>query len=526
MNMKNKIVLLATAVLALSVLTACQQPAKSSLAAKKTEVSKKVDSSLYRNFYEVFTSSYADSNRDGVGDLNGITQHLDYLNTGNKSSTSDLKVQGLWMTPIFASPSYHGYDVTNYEEINPKFGTMADFENLIAQAKKRGIAVILDMPFNHTATDNIWFQKALSGDKKYEAYYNWSDTAKEGYSLASNGKYYESEFDQSMPDLNLANPEVKKEIAKITKFWLDKGVSGFRLDAVGFYFSNDDKKTTAFTKWLTDTVKKQDAKAYLVGEVFSTASAIDDVYHSGIDSLFDFPNALQSSSSPINSALVLGEGDLFAQQIEAWNQEIHKDSTQAIDAPFLSNHDTDRSATLLSSLPMKKMAAQAYLLLPGNPFIYYGEEVGLTGSGLDQNKRLPMPWDAAGTDMTKADVAVPAATEVATTDGGNVAQQEANPNSLLNWYKKILRIKAKYPEIAKARVKQISVSKTNLSVLNYGKDLTLINNFSATEETHVSLPKAVVGREIADVISVSGKTAQITDGKLVIPPYSTVILKK
>ncbi|KKW73696.1 alpha,alpha-phosphotrehalase, treC [Lactococcus cremoris] len=108
--------------------------------------------------------------------------------------------------------------------------------------------MILDMPFNHTATDNVWFQKALAGDKKYMAYYNWSDTAKEGYSLASNGKYYESEFDKSMPDLNLANPEVKKEIVKITKFWLDKGVSGFRLDAVGFYFSNDDKKTTAFTK--------------------------------------------------------------------------------------------------------------------------------------------------------------------------------------------------------------------------------------------------------------------------------------
>lgn len=524
--MKNKLLLLSVTLLATCALSACQKANSKDSSVKKAAVSQKVDRSLYRNFYEIFTSSFADSNHDGEGDLNGVTQHLDYLNTGKSNSTTDLKVQGLWMTPIFASPSYHGYDVTNYEEINPKFGTMADFENLIAQAKKRGIAVILDMPFNHTATDNVWFQKALAGDKKYVAYYNWSDTAKEGYSLASNGKYYESEFDKSMPDLNLANPEVKKEIAKITKFWLDKGVSGFRLDAVGFYFSNDDKKTTAFTKWLTDTVKKQNPKAYLVGEVFSTASAIDDIYPSGIDSLFDFPNALQSSSSPINSALVLGEGSLFGQQMEAWDQEIHADNPKAIDAPFLSNHDTDRSATLLSSLSMQKMAAQTYLLMPGNPFIYYGEELGLTGSGIDQNKRLPMPWNAAGTDSPKADISVPGATEIATTDGGSVAQQEANPNSLINWYKKILRVKAKYPEIATDRLKNISVSEESLSVINYGKDLTIINNFSDTENVTMKLPKSVVGTKITDQLSVSSSQAKLTDGKLTIPAYSTVILKK
>ncbi|MDU1525888.1 MAG: alpha-amylase family glycosyl hydrolase, partial [Lactococcus lactis] len=341
-----------------------------------------------------------------------------------------------------------------------------------------------------------------------------------------NGKYYESEFDKSMPDLNLANPEVKKEIAKITKFWIDKGVSGFRLDAVGFYFSNDDKKTTAFTKCLTDTVKKQNPKAYLVGEVFSTASAIDDIYQSGIDSLFDFPNALQSSSSPINSALVLGEGSLFGQQIEAWDQEIHADNPKAIDAPFLSNHDTDRSATLLSSLSMQKMAAQTYLLMPGNTFIYYGEELGLTGSDIDQNKRLPMQWSADGANSPKANVAVPGATETATTDGGSVAQQETNPNSLLNWYKKILRIKAKYPEIATARLKNISVSKESLSVINYGKDLTIINNFSDTENVTMKLPKGVVGKKITDQLSVSSSQAKLTDGKLTIPAYSTVILKK
>ncbi|WP_270249575.1 alpha-amylase family glycosyl hydrolase [Lactococcus lactis] len=163
--MKNKLLLLSVTLLATCALSACQKANSKDSSVKKVAVSQKVDRSLYRNFYEIFTSSFADSNHDGEGDLNGVTQHLDYLNTGKSNSTTDLKVQGLWMTPIFASPSYHGYDVTNYEKINPKFGTMADFENLIAQAKKRGIAVILDLPFNHTATDNVWFQKALAGDK-------------------------------------------------------------------------------------------------------------------------------------------------------------------------------------------------------------------------------------------------------------------------------------------------------------------------------------------------------------------------
>ncbi|WP_422120103.1 hypothetical protein [Lactococcus cremoris] len=172
------------------------------------------------------------------------------------------------------------------------------------------------------------------------------------------------------------------------------------------------------------------------------------------------------------------------------------------------------------------MAAQTYLLMPGNTFIYYGEELGLTGSDIDQNKRLPMQWSADGANSPKANVAVPGATETATTDGGSVAQQETNPSSLLNWYKKILRIKAKYPEIATARLKNISVSKESLSVINYGKDLTIINNFSDTENVTMKLPKGVVGKKITDQLSVSSSQAKLTDGKLTIPAYSTVILKK
>lgn len=525
--MKSKIIVLSVSALALSVLTACQKTNSQVSSADKKAVSTKVSPSLYRNFYEIFTGSFADSNADGQGDLNGVTQHLDYLNTGNPQSTTDLKVQGLWMTPIFASPSYHGYDVTNYEEINPKLGTMADFENLIAQARKRGIAVILDMPFNHTATNNVWFEKALAGDKKYVNYYNWSSQPKQGYNLASNGKYYESEFDKSMPDLNLSSPDVKKEIAKITKFWLDKGVSGFRLDGMAYYYGTSvDKNTVKFSSWLMKTIHSQDKKAYVVGEDYASADDITSLYASKINSLFAFPNALNNNNSPLMNALMYGEGSTFAEGETAWDDEIHKANPTAIDAPFLTNHDMDRAINFTNTLPESKMAASSYLLMPGNPFIYYGEELGMSGSGVDQNKRLPMPWAANGKDVTKASVSVPGSDMTATTLGGSVAQQEANPDSLLNWYKKILRLKAKYPEIAADRIKSVSVSNDSLSVINYGQDLTIVNNFSDTDSVTVKLPKAFIGNKLSDGLYIKGGAAKLTDDKLTIPAYSTVILTK
>ena len=524
MNNKKRIVTATLGLIALGMLSACHSGMKTevnSQTSKNQGIS--VNSSLYRNFYEIFTGSFADSNGDGEGDLNGVTEHLDYLNTGNPKSTTDLKVNGLWMTPIFASPSYHGYDVSNYEEINPKMGTMADFERLIKSAKQRGIAVILDLPFNHTSTENAWFKKALAGDQKYMAYYNWSDTAKQGYSLASNGKYYESEFDKGMPDLNLSNPDVKAELAQITKFWLKKGVSGFRLDAVLYYYQNDDQKTTAFTKWLVKTIKSQDKNAYVVGEVFSDALDIDSIYGSKIDSLFNFPLAVNSSSSMLNNAVNFAQGNLFETQVTDWDQEIHKDYAGAIDAPFLSNHDTNRSSNMFQNLASQKMAASTYLLLPGNPFIYYGEELGMNGDGIDQNKRLPMQWTQNQTDSPKAPAG---STESVSTDGGSVASQQANPQSLLAWYKKVLRVKALYPSLARERIKAVEVKNSSLSVINYGKDLTVVNNFSSTQTQTIKLPKSVNGHHLASSLVISSGAVKWADGKLVLPAYSTAILKK
>jgi alpha-amylase len=494
------------------------------------------DASLYRNFYQIFPRAFADSNGDGFGDLKGITQHLDYLNTGDPASTTDLKVDGIWLTPIYPTESYHGYDVMDYKAINPKLGTMEDFDTLIATAQQRGIAVILDLVINHTSSHHPWFQKALAGDPKYVAYYNWSDTPQPGYVLTDQGKrgggtYYEGQFSRWMPDLNLSNPEVRGEIADITKFWLDRGVAGFRLDAVLYYYQNDNDQTTDFTRWLVDTVKSQKKDAYIVGEVFSKASDIDAIYHSGIDSLFNFPAALEAGtgSSPILAAVAEHDGKGFAHAVAAWQKEMADANPTAIDAPFLSNHDTDRSSLTFTTLDMKKLAASTYLLMPGNPFIYYGEEIGMTGAEHRQNNRLPMLWSADGKDSPQP---FEGSTETAETDGGSVEEQEQNPDSLLNWYKKVLRTKAKYPQIASGTVTAVQTDDTSLAVLNYdsgtsdGSGLTIATNYSASDAATLRLSDSIVGTALADVLSVHGDPARPVDGQLSIPPQTTVILTR
>lgn len=228
------------------------------------------------------------------------------------------------------------------------------------------------------------------------------------------------------------------------------------------------------------------------------------------------------NSSTLNGAVMYSQGNLFEQQVTDWDSKIHKNNPIAIDAHFLSNHDTDRSAQYFQTLTSQKMAASAYLFLPGNPFIYYGEELGMTGNGIDQKKRLPMQWNTTGQDSPAALVG---STETVSTDGGPVATQESNPQSLLNWYKKILRLKAKYPQIASSRISAVDESNSDLSVVNYGKDLTIINNFSSNQKATFKIPKGTVGKKLADNLVVSGAKVSLSNDELVMPAYSTVILK-
>ena len=239
----------------------------SSCSERKTE--RKVYDDNYRNFYEIYVRSFSDSNGDGIGDLQGVISKLDYLKAPDGQDDSHaLGVDGIWLMPICTSPSEHKYDVTDYCEIDPTYGTMEDFEELLKKFHERGIHVIIDLVLNHTSNEHPWFIQAVKDvnngdyDSKYAQYYNFTTEPElddnenvKGYSAVEGneeGYYYESRFVYSMPDLNLDNPDVFAEIKDIMKFWLEKGVDGFRLDACKSYFTNSMDKSIEFLSKVVD----------------------------------------------------------------------------------------------------------------------------------------------------------------------------------------------------------------------------------------------------------------------------------
>ena len=215
----------------------------------------------YRTTYEVFVYSFADSNGDGIGDLNGLYDNLGYINDGQPSSGMDLSAGEIWLMPIFPSPTYHKYDTTNYMDVDPTYGTLEDFDKLLKECHARGINVILDLALNHTSTEHPWFQAAkeyleklpagkdpVKDECPYVWYYTFSQEQYPGFVPMDDTWYYEARFWEGMPDLNLSTPEVRNELSTIMKFWLDRGVDGFRLDAVTSYYTDNPDGNMEFMK--------------------------------------------------------------------------------------------------------------------------------------------------------------------------------------------------------------------------------------------------------------------------------------
>ena len=409
-------------------------------------------------FYEVFVRSFADSNGDGNGDLKGLIGKLDYLNSGNPATTTDLKVDALWLMPVFASPSYHGYDTTDYEHVNPDYGTNEDLVALCREAHRRGMRIIVDFVVNHTSAQHPWFvESASSPASPKRDWYVWRAddpgwTQPWGGSNPTwhekNGAYFYGVFWAGMPDLNLRNPVVRAEIERLAKLWLDRGVDGFRLDAARHLIENgpgqlqvDQPETHAFWREFAAYVRAVKPEAVLVGENWTDTSIIADYYGStatvaGGDELpmnFDFPLA---------GAIVSGEKSGDASAIAAKLEEIRTTyPVGVIDTPFLTNHDQLRIASELGNDQAKERSAAAVLLtMPGAPFLYYGEEVGLRNGGTDRDdrlKRTPMPWDSSrGGGFTTATAWFPFAPG---REGENVASETADPHSLLSRYRALIR---------------------------------------------------------------------------------------
>ena len=414
-------------------------------------------------FYEVFVRSFQDSDGDGKGDLRGLMARLDYLNDGDPATEADLGVDAIWLMPIFPSPSYHGYDVLDYEGVNPEYGTLADFDALVAAAHARGIKVILDLVVNHTGAGHPWFQDSVtSAAAIHRDWYVWSATDpgwKQPWDPIFGGPtwfpspnpavpgWYYAVFWSGMPDLNFNTAAVRAEVKRIAGLWLARGVDGFRLDAARYLVETgpasgqaDTPGTHAFWKELAAHVRASKPEAVLVGEAWADARTIASYYGStatvpGGDELplsFDFPLA-----DAMAAAILAGD----AAPVAAALAEVQRRyPPAAADAPFLSNHDQIRLATRLGNDAGRLRTAAALLLtVPGSPFVYYGEEIGAqNGSGGgDEPKRAPMAWDAtAGGGFTTGTPWYPFSPGQGT---ANVAVQQDDAASLLSRYRALIR---------------------------------------------------------------------------------------
>jgi alpha-amylase len=404
-------------------------------------------------FYEIFVRSFYDSNGDGIGDFNGIAQKLDYLNDGNPATFDDLGITGIWLMPIFPSPSYHGYDVTDYYDVNPEYGTMEDFKHLLSEAHKREIRIIIDLVVNHTSDQHPWFKSAVGDlNSPYRDWYVWSESdpkyngpwGQTVWHPSATGYYY-GLFVDFMPDLNYDNPAVTEEMDKITTFWLrDIGVDGFRLDAAKHLIEEGSKQenTTATHEWFKEFrpfYKSINPDAIAVGEVAGADQGVMAGYTQGdqLDLTFDFGQA---------AAILQTAKSGNAQNIRGAMKLTYKLVPDLQYAIFVTNHDQNRMMSELGGdLDKAKLAASLLLSAPGVPFIYYGEEIGMNGAKPDELIRTPMQWtseEGAGfTDGSPWEAINPDYSSV------NVAAQNGDDTSLLEHYRMLIHLRNEHPSL-------------------------------------------------------------------------------
>jgi alpha-amylase len=393
-------------------------------------------------FYEIFVRSFHDSDGDGIGDLRGLIQKLDYLNDGDPNTTDDLGITGIWLMPIHDSPSYHGYDVVDYRSIHPDYGTLADFEEFLAAAHARGIRVIIDYVMNHSSSQHPWFVASRQNHPTYRDWYVWSANppqqsgpwGQQVWHQASSGYYY-GLFWGGMPDLNYASSALKAEMFDAATFWLDQvGVDGFRLDAV-LYIHEDGTllestpATLDFWNEYNALVKSVRPDALSVGEAWTSSSTVNQyVVEDRLDFCFEF----ELSYAILGAA---NSGDAGFLRSKA--QQVFDLYPYSQFGTFLTNHDQDRVMEVLGQdLQKARVAAGIYLTLPGVPFLYYGEEVGMLGSKPDPDIRRPMQWTSgANAGFTTG---TPWRALNANYPQFNVATAQADSGSLWRWYQRLI----------------------------------------------------------------------------------------
>ncbi len=486
--------------------------------------------------YEIFVRSFADSNGDGIGDINGITGKLDYLKS--------LGVDALWLTPVSQSPSYHKYDVTDYKAIDPEYGTLADYKKLIAEAHKRGIKIIKDLVINHTSDKHPWFLEAKKGkNNPYRDYYVWLTPQKidsmgvatrertgdsweiTPWHLANPNdteKYY-ALFWGGMPDLNYDNPKVRQEIYAIAQYWLKEvGVDGFRLDAAKHIYPDwEAEKCHQF--WVEFKQKMQAVKpdVYIVGEVWASADKVAPFFK-GLPANFHL-----DACFAIHKMVNEGKSEGFVTKLLNDYKAFGSQNPNFIDATIIDNHDQARIGTVVKGNTDKmKIAAQILLTLPGQPYIYYGEEIGMLGDKPDENIREPFLWDVASKDAARTKWMTPHLT----TEQSVVplAVQQKDPSSVFQTYQKLIAFRKSQPalkQVIKPNLAQSSITEEGILafIRTHRKgNLLVIHNLTSNAKTITIPAKEAAYTKLkfaSGTTSMQGKTLHIA-------PASVVVLGK
>ena len=492
----------------------------SSVAVERSGSVLPVDWAKRAAFMEIFVRSYKDSDGDGIGDLKGLISRLDYLQA--------LGISGLWLMPIGPSADHdHGYAQEDYRSIAPEYGSMADFEQLLLEAHKRGIGIIIDFVVNHSAnTDPLFLEAASSPHSQFRDWYefadqdpHWEVANNPWRALPAQQGFYYGVFSHAMPDWNLRNPRVLDYLKDSMRFWLNKGVDGFRLDAVTMlleegpqaYFNNPGNP--ALVAQLRDTVSAYENR-YLICEV----SEKPELYTRACDHAFAF-----GTQKFIHDSVVRGkvESGLIAQFERADHDQM----------PLtLQSHDSYVGDRLMnqfgvSGLGRYRAAAAIAILGSATPFSYYGEEIGMDGNGLrgDPGLRAPMSWSggAPGVGFSPAKPYRATALNAATF---NVDSETDNPHALLEFYRALYRVRQAYPVLATGQLKLLS--KAGDAVLLFSRSSSSQTAYVAVNVSNapheIRIDNVESSRRFSSVLHIAGGSPPATmtsdaHGRLIVP---------
>lgn len=539
--------------------------------------------------YQIYPKSFYDSNNDGIGDLNGITEKLDYI--------KHLGVDYIWITPFFVSPQKdNGYDVADYCNIDPTYGTMEDFDRLSAEAKKRGIGIMLDMVFNHTSTEHKWFKKALAGEKKYQDFYifkkgeknnpptNWvSKFGGNAWEYVEElESYYLHLFDRTQADLNWENPEVREEIYKVVKFWLDKGVNGFRFDVVnliskpekfendyqgdGRRFYTDGPKIHEYLKGLNQNTFGQKEDIITVGEMSST-SMENCFKYSGKDEnelsmVFNFHHLKVDYKNKDKWALQPFDFQELKDILNSW--QVGMQEHNAWSALFWCNHDQPRVVSRFGDdknywKKSAKILGTVVHMLRGTPYIYQGEEIGMTNAYFDtisqykdvesinyhkilmdsglsdeeamkivmersrDNGRTPMQWsDEINGGFSKG---TPWIESIKNYKEINVKNQIDDEDSIFNYYRKLIALRKEHRVIALGKTIPLAENDKNVYMFKRvleNEELLVVTNFYNVE-CSIELDFEIEGYEC--ILSNNGEKVTL-EKNLKLQPYDALVFLK